>query len=153
MIEEQDFCDTYTDIEFIKMFAKCGINHNHSHNEDKLEKYLRRMHDKLDRLASLESQLKDKDRIIAEYHSLIIPLHEWAHNNTAFKLGESITKRILEMAKSSVDKDKEIERLNHVIIDIKNSYLAMMPSGKSDHQEWSMASKNFVAYLIEHIKL
>ena len=60
---------------------------------------------------SLESQTKDKDRIIAEYHSLILPLHEWAHNNAAFKLGESITKRILEMAKSSVDKDKEIQAL------------------------------------------
>jgi hypothetical protein len=80
---------------------------------------------------SLESQLKDKDRIIAEYHSLILPLHEWAHNNTAFKLGESITKRILEMAKSSVDKDKEIERLNHVIIDIKNSAtIANLGQGK-----------------------
>ena len=66
-------------------------------------------------IASLESQLRERDRIIAEYHSLIIPLHEWAHNNTAFKLGESITKRILEMAKSSVDKDQEIQALKEAL--------------------------------------
>ena len=71
---------------------------------------------------SLESQTKDKDRIIAEYHSLILPLHEWAHNNAAFKLGESITKRILEMAKSSVDKDQEIQALKEALIHFIHVY-------------------------------
>lgn len=71
-------------------------------------------------IASLESQLKEKDRIIYEYEQLLDPIFNWGNSPEAgLKLGESITKKALELAKSSQEKDREIAALRSVIKDDK----------------------------------
>ena len=74
--------------------------------------------DKNARIASLESQLKDKDRIISEYRSLLDPILDWgwgASPESGIKLGQSITEEVLRLAKESRGKDQEIERLKDAI--------------------------------------
>jgi hypothetical protein len=63
-----------------------------------------------EQVSSLCSSLSEKDRLISEYKELLNPIIDWGQSQD-FPLGSSITKNVLELAKSAKEKEKEIQEL------------------------------------------
>jgi predicted RNase H-like nuclease (RuvC/YqgF family) len=71
---------------------------------------------KNEKIASLESQLREKDERIKQYNKMLDPILDWGQSpESGLKLGQSITKEVLRMAKESKGKDQEIQALKEVL--------------------------------------
>jgi septal ring factor EnvC (AmiA/AmiB activator) len=79
-------------------------------------------------ITSLESQLKERDERIKQYNKMLDPILDWGQSpESGLKLGQSITKEVLRMAKESKEKDQEIQALKEALKDaIKGFESAIM---------------------------